>query len=61
MPMRHHIDRRAIDIDIDICAVVAVEAPEEDLFCFAPACMLRGDESGHNPQNILRRITRQKL
>ena len=52
--MGHHVDRKAIDGDRDVGAVIRVEAAQEDLFGFAATGVLCDDETGCQPEQLLR-------
>ena len=41
--MGYKINRHTICIQADICAVIAVETPQENLFCFSTALMLANE------------------
>ena len=56
--VRDEVDRRAVDSNRHIRAVVGIEAAEEDLFCLAAACVLRDHEPGCESQKLLRRFAR---
>ena len=54
--MRHHIDGHAVDGDIYIGAMVGVESPEKDLFCFTAPLMLRDEQPWDKTKQVLSRF-----
>jgi hypothetical protein len=52
VPMGAHVDRHAVERDIDIGAVIEVEAAQEILVGLALAAVLRGDQSRHDLEHF---------
>lgn len=51
--MGDHVDRQAVDGEIDIGAMVVVEAAEEYLFCLSPTLVLTDEEAGDDAEDFL--------
>ena len=58
MCVAYHVHGHPIDGDVDIGAMIDIEATEKDLFRLTTPCVLTNKQSRHLPEQFLRRFHR---